>query len=186
MIKKKKNDTRSKKKQEEVLVYFFVCVSSVHKIMLRNMNNRSLLLFVAGFSTAITLTTVYRLLTSPSTPAKTEDTSPTFPIAGTLKRKKVLFFGDSITQHGFNTQIHGWVSQFGNWWTRRIDILNRGYSGYNTRWAKEAIERVVISEQPDFIFLFFGANDAVDPSVLQHVSLNDYHENLRYMYVKRS
>ena len=140
--------------------------------MMRQLNNRNLWIFVAGFSTALTLTTFYRLLTQPNN---------TFPVAGTLKRKRVLFFGDSITQHGFNTQINGWVSQFGNWWTRRVDILNRGYSGYNTRWAREVIQHVVINEQPDFIFIFFGANDSVDPSVLQHVNINDYRENMRYM-----
>eukprot|EP01042_Synura_sphagnicola_P005138 gene5138-6547_t len=56
------------------------------------------------------------------------------------RRKKVVAFGDSITQHGFNTDNHGWVAKLADWWTRRVDVLNRGYSGYNSRWAKLAFQ----------------------------------------------
>lgn len=43
------------------------------------------------------------------------------------------------------------------------------------------IENVVIEESPDLIFIFFGANDAVDPSVKQFVPLAQYLSNLRLM-----
>lgn len=95
------------------------------------------------------------------------------------KRKKVIAFGDSITQHGFNTDIHGWVSKMADWWTRRVDMINRGYSGYNTRWARLMFEDVIIPEKPDFLFIFFGANDAIDVSEVHHVPLAEYTDNLR-------
>lgn len=97
------------------------------------------------------------------------------------RRKKVVAFGDSITQHGFNTDNHGWVAKLADWWTRRVDVLNRGYSGYNSRWAKLAFEEVILAESPDLLFIFFGANDATDASGVHHVPLAEYTENIRSM-----
>jgi lysophospholipase L1-like esterase len=97
------------------------------------------------------------------------------------RRKKVVAFGDSITQHGFNTDAHGWIAKLADWWTRRVDVLNRGYSGYNSRWAKIIFEEVILAENPDFLFIFFGANDAIEETALHHVPLAEYSENIRYM-----
>ena len=33
-----------------------------------------------------------------------------------MRRKKAVFFGDSITQHGSNTSNHGWVARFTEWY----------------------------------------------------------------------
>ena len=38
--------------------------------------------------------------------------------ADSNRRKKVVVFGDSITQHGFNPANNGWVNSLNNWWTR--------------------------------------------------------------------
>lgn len=94
-----------------------------------------------------------------------------------IARKRVVMFGDSITQHGFNSE-YGWVASLADWWTCRIDVINRGFSGYNTKWALKMIDTVVIPEHPDLVFIFFGANDAVDESEMQHVSLVTYRSNL--------
>jgi isoamyl acetate esterase len=51
-------------------------------------------------------------------------------------RPSILCFGDSITQYGYGTieSDHiGWISLLSSAYTRRCDVLNRGYSGYNTR-----------------------------------------------------
>ena len=47
-------------------------------------------------------------------------------------------------------------------YVRRADVLNRGYSGYNTRWALAALERTFAScgRKPMLVTVFFGANDA--------------------------
>jgi lysophospholipase L1-like esterase len=140
------------------------------------LTNRNLWVFFGGFSTAITLTTLIML------GRQTWDKGNLISgVDSRLRRRKVLFFGDSITQHGLNTDIHGWIAKLGNWWTRRVDVLNRGFSGYNTRWARQVVQEVVVDERPDLVFVFFGANDAVDESVLQHVPLEEYRSNLQYI-----
>ena len=93
------------------------------------------------------------------------------------KRKRVLFFGDSITQHGFNPENEGWINSFNDWWTRRVDVMNRGFSGYNSKWGLEIVREVVVQERPDLVFIFFGANDAVVKGALQHVPLKDFQSN---------
>ncbi len=97
------------------------------------------------------------------------------------RKKKVVAFGDSITQHGFNTDAHGWVAKLADWWTRRADVLNRGFSGYNSRWGKIVFEDVVLAEKPDLLFIFFGANDATEATAVHHVPLNEYVDNIRFM-----
>lgn len=124
--------------------------------------------FVAGMTAAIALVSFYRLLTS----------NPLDQRIAQSKRRRVVFFGDSITQHGFNTEISGWVAMLAHWWSRRVDVINRGYSGYNSRWALQIVDKVVPSQRPDLVFVFFGANDAVDRSVLQHVPLDEFKRNM--------
>ncbi len=61
---------------------------------------------------------------------------------------------------------------------RRADIIHRGFSGYNTRWAKSLLPSLVDkSNVPDTIFIFFGANDAA-ANLLQHVPVAEYKDNL--------
>ena len=67
------------------------------------------------------------------------------------------------------------------WWKRKVDILNRGYSGYNSRWGLSIMEANVLSINPDLVAIFFGANDAIDTTVPQHVPLQEYIYNIEYM-----
>ena len=67
---------------------------------------------------------------------------------------------------------------------RRLDIINRGFSGYNTSQAVLILPDFM--PKPDqatvkFMMIFFGANDACLPSssTNQHVPLPDYAANLR-------
>ena len=46
------------------------------------------------------------------------------------------------------------------------------------------VDQVVLPLHPDIVFVFFGANDAVDKSVGQHVPLNDYASNIRTIITK--
>lgn len=47
---------------------------------------------------------------------------------------------------------------------RKCDVLNRGFSGYNTRWAKIILPRLIrkgnILDSPVAVTIFFGANDS--------------------------
>lgn len=56
-------------------------------------------------------------------------------------RPQFVLFGDSITQYSFATK--GWGAQLANHYQRKVDVVNRGYSGYNTAWAKAAMPKVL-------------------------------------------
>lgn len=72
----------------------------------------------------------------------------------------------------------------------QADVVLRGYSGYNTRWALKVLERVFPVSKvgdggtvtaPVAVTVFFGANDACLPdrcSAFQHVPLHEYKQNL--------
>lgn len=62
------------------------------------------------------------------------------------KVQDVFFaFGDSLTQgncdHGGTI---GFVARLASKYVRKFDVLNRGFSGYNTRWAIPLFEQVSI------------------------------------------
>ncbi|XP_006515241.1 isoamyl acetate-hydrolyzing esterase 1 homolog isoform X4 [Mus musculus] len=98
---------------------------------------------------------------------------------------RVLLFGDSITQFSF--QQGGWGSLLADRLVRKCDVLNRGFSGYNTRWAKIILPRLIRKgpgmENPVAVTIFFGANDSSlkDENPKQHVPLDEYSANLRDM-----
>ena len=48
-------------------------------------------------------------------------------------------------------------------------MIARGYSGYNTRWAAYILQSIFVKGQapPDFVTIFFGANDAALPDRLR-------------------
>jgi hypothetical protein len=67
------------------------------------------------------------------------------------------------TEHTFTD---GWpsVHLFKNLRFRKCDVLNRGFSGYNTRWAKIILPRLIRMgsslDSPVAVTIFFGANDS--------------------------
>ncbi|XP_073049304.1 GDSL esterase/lipase At5g45920-like [Primulina eburnea] len=98
-------------------------------------------------------------------------------------RPKIYLFGDSITEGAFANG--GWGSSLANHFSRTADVVLRGYSGYNTRWALKVKEKVLhpsdSSRSPAAVVVFFGANDACLPdrsSAFQHVPLEEYKQNL--------
>ena len=101
-------------------------------------------------------------------------------------RPQWVVFGDSITQKGFSPG--GWVSRLCDAYQRRIDVVNRGYSGYNTKLAKLVFPHTVAPVgHIEFLSIFFGANDAALPdrtSWKQHVPISEYKEILEEMIVR--
>lgn len=93
-------------------------------------------------------------------------------------RPIAVTFGDSITQQGFIVEKSGWVSMLADYWTRKVDVINRGYSGYNTRLGLRMVRDVVIPLNPAFVTVFFGANDACIEGTLHHVPLQEYISNM--------
>lgn len=106
-----------------------------------------------------------------------------------MLRPQFVLLGDSITQRGFSASA-GWASIIADAYLRRVDVVNRGYSGYNTRWALHVLNGVFPTTAaaaaaapavPRLVTVFFGANDAslqaVNPA--QHVPLQEFVENQR-------
>ncbi len=93
--------------------------------------------------------------------------------------KKIVCFGDSITEMGYVIELRGYVAQLADRYARRADVLARGFSGYTTRDALKVVQSAVLDEKPDVVVLFFGANDSVLPGQIQHVPLREYRKNLR-------
>ncbi|KAM5163306.1 isoamyl acetate-hydrolyzing esterase 1 homolog isoform 2-T3 [Mantella aurantiaca] len=96
---------------------------------------------------------------------------------------RIFLFGDSITQFAF--EANGWGATLANKLVRKCDVLNRGLSGYNTRWAKLILPKLIpkSSQSTAAVTIFFGANDSSmkEENPQQHVPLDDYTDNLRTM-----
>jgi lysophospholipase L1-like esterase len=100
-------------------------------------------------------------------------------------RPKLLLLGDSLTQLSFE----GWGGDLANRYQRRADVLNRGMSGYNTRWFLRYADDNGIWTEPGnvvFVTIFFGANDAAlqeqDPA--KFVPIPEYKDNLHKLITK--
>lgn len=96
-------------------------------------------------------------------------------------RPKIILLGDSLTQ----TSFEGWGATLANVYQRRADIINRGYSGYNTTFYLQLPFEPLPCDQ-SLVLIFFGANDASlrDQNPHQFVSLEDYQANLKEL-IKR-
>ncbi|PSN74005.1 SGNH hydrolase [Corynespora cassiicola Philippines] len=95
-----------------------------------------------------------------------------------------FLFGDSITQDSFNQQRgFGFSAALQHAYIRRLDVVNRGFSGYNTRKALRVLSSIFPppgQTRIRFLLVFFGANDASLPKAQnnQHVPLEEYKANL--------
>jgi lysophospholipase L1-like esterase len=72
-------------------------------------------------------------------------------------------------------------------------VINRGFSGYNTRWCKIILPGLVTSKDTadiKLVTIFLGANDSVDSTLCskQHVPLEEFKQNMKDMiqYLKVS
>lgn len=98
-------------------------------------------------------------------------------------RPQIVLFGDSITQQSFTPG--GWGAALADNYSRKADILLRGYGGYTTRWALFLLHHIFplgSANPPVATTIFFGANDAAllgRNSERQHVPIEEYKENLR-------
>ncbi|EAS35447.3 GDSL Lipase/Acylhydrolase [Coccidioides immitis RS] len=94
-----------------------------------------------------------------------------------------IIFGDSITQ-GASSQEKGFTFQpaLQDVYIRRLDVINRGFSGYTSPQGLTALGQFFPPVEKDKVRLmsiFFGANDAVLPPYDQHVPLEKYQQCLR-------
>ncbi|KAF2270011.1 SGNH hydrolase, partial [Lojkania enalia] len=98
---------------------------------------------------------------------------------------KFFLFGDSITQESYSQQWgFGFSAALQNAYIRRLDVVNRGLSGYNTRQALKVLPSIIPppgQARIRFLVVFFGANDASVPwgDNKQHIPLDEYKDNLK-------
>ena len=99
-----------------------------------------------------------------------------------FKFKQILAFGDSLTQLGSDTATAGWVAQAQNLCSGKVDILNRGFSGYTTRYCKLVLPQLTVDwSNIIFVTVFLGTNDAElpdDPDT-GNVPISEFTANLR-------
>lgn len=97
-------------------------------------------------------------------------------------RPVILLLGDSLTQQSFGVNGGvGWASLLANAYSRRADVLNQGYSGYNSRHVCSILENSILASDYDnvlFYTIFLGANDAALPGEPQHVPLDEFEANV--------
>nr|XP_010940177.1 GDSL esterase/lipase At5g62930 isoform X1 [Elaeis guineensis] len=100
-----------------------------------------------------------------------------------LVRPQFVLFGDSITEQSLRPG--GWGAALADTYSRKVDIIVRGYGGYNTSWALFLLNHLFplsCPTPPVAATIFFGANDAAllgRSSQRQHVPVEEYKENLR-------
>jgi lysophospholipase L1-like esterase len=95
--------------------------------------------------------------------------------------KNFVLFGDSITELGFNYERKGWAILLAEKFTRRLDIINRGFSGYNSEHAVSLYPRIFnkeICKNTLLMTIFFGANDS-GVNGEQMLTSERYVENIR-------
>lgn len=96
----------------------------------------------------------------------------------------IILLGDSLTEGG--TMPYGFCQQLIDAYNRKLDVLVRGLSGYNTTWVIPVFKQMLAprterTNRPkvQLLTIWFGANDSVFPGEPQHVPLAQFAVNLR-------
>ncbi|WVQ94350.1 hypothetical protein IAU59_001429 [Kwoniella sp. CBS 9459] len=96
----------------------------------------------------------------------------------------IMLFGDSLTQAFSDGSL---AQRMAEYYSRRADIVNRGFGGYNSDWAIPVFEQVFATKEArekgfaqnvKLITIWLGANDAVLPGSPQCVPLDRYKANI--------
>ncbi|CAL0328288.1 unnamed protein product [Lupinus luteus] len=113
---------------------------------------------------------------------KVEEGVPSATIACPTVRPKFVLFGSSIVEYGFH---EGWAATLAHLYGRQVDVVLRGYAGWNSRGGLRILDRIFpkhATQQPSLVIVYFGGNDATLPQEDghgSHVPLKEYNENLR-------
>lgn len=99
-----------------------------------------------------------------------------------------LLLGDSITQQSFcQDRGFGFGAALTDAYIRRLEVVNKGLSGYNTRMVLKVLPQAIPPPEQAklrFVTILLGSNDARLPNTppniaQQHVPLGEYKSNLR-------
>lgn len=104
-----------------------------------------------------------------------------------IAQDKLLLFGDSITQGSSQQDIGDFNLQPGlqHYYLRTLDVVNRGFGGYNTEHGRYMIGPILEAETTNYAkvrlaVVFFGSNDgAINPDGSYRIKLERYKQNLR-------
>ena len=106
--------------------------------------------------------------------------------AGRAALDKLLLFGDSITEGSYD-QAQGFniSPALQHEYARKLDIVARGFSGYNSEHARHIINPILDAEAAGgsrvrLIVIFFGTNDSAR-NAHQHVPIERCAANLRFL-----
>ncbi|KDR81822.1 hypothetical protein GALMADRAFT_135217 [Galerina marginata CBS 339.88] len=98
-----------------------------------------------------------------------------------------MLFGDSITQGAWEPDRNGFGQRLSHVYARKLDVLNRGFGGYNTDWGIPVFEQCIAKSSDKHapklrvLSIWFGANDACVAPSPQHVPLPKFSANLKHM-----
>ncbi|ORY68414.1 GDSL Lipase/Acylhydrolase family protein [Pseudomassariella vexata] len=99
---------------------------------------------------------------------------------------KIVIFGDSLVEWSSAAENSGLglVPALQSAYLRRLDVVNRGFDGYNTRQALKVLPQAMPSPEQcrvRLLIIFLGANDATLQTANNgfHVPISEYKENLR-------
>lgn len=95
---------------------------------------------------------------------------------------RFILFGDLITQLSHEQTGFALAPALQHLYSRRLDVVTRGFSGYNTDHAVVVLKHVLKTEaanpEPTVLLnIFMGTNDAAN-TVHQHVPIDRYKTNL--------
>ncbi|KAF7967656.1 hypothetical protein HWV62_17322 [Athelia sp. TMB] len=98
----------------------------------------------------------------------------------------IMLLGDSITQGGW--KAGGFAQELAYKYARKLDIINRGMSGYNTDWGLPVFEKCFAKQHEQqhlpkvrILTIWFGANDAAVQPSPQYVPIPQFVANLTKM-----
>ncbi len=98
-------------------------------------------------------------------------------MAMTPKSKKVIFFGDSITQQGVGK--NGYITQLKKGLdSNQYQLIGAGIGGNKIYDLYLRIEEDVLIKKPDLVFIYVGINDVWHKSLLQ--TGTDYDKYLKF------
>uniref|UniRef100_A0A060TAA6 ARAD1C44242p n=1 Tax=Blastobotrys adeninivorans TaxID=409370 RepID=A0A060TAA6_BLAAD len=104
----------------------------------------------------------------------------------TVALDKLLLLGDSIISFSNDPNLgFGLTPALQNYYSRRLQVINRGFSGYNSSWARALIDPILSEENAGhakvkLAVIFYGSNDSATNDI-QHVPIDKYRDNLRYI-----
>ncbi|KAF0701249.1 Aste57867_8243 [Aphanomyces stellatus] len=127
----------------------------------------------------------WRRETTPAAVSSTAfDLPPPAPPTGRVGMPSILFLGDSNTEIASHPDTLGFQVRFTQDYARKADTINRGNSGWNTRFWLKNLDRLVaewMARPPSLVLVMLGTNDAcaADGTIAwAHVPLDEFKSNL--------